>query len=141
MEEKKFIDTVAAQLGVESEDAKKIVSAVFHELHDRLTSKEAADAAAQMPTGLKRLWMSSEFPGREVRRIHKREFVRAVAELAEIQENEASHAVTVVFRALQTLLKSPTGQEGEAWDIFSQLPRDLKKIWINAAQPQAARRL
>jgi uncharacterized protein (DUF2267 family) len=141
MEEKKFIHTVAAQLGVDSEGAKKIVSAVFRELHDRLTSKEAADAAAQMPTGLKRLWMASEFPGREVRRIHKREFVREVAELAEIQENEASHAVKVVFRALQTLLKSPTGQEGEAWDIFSQLPKDLKKIWMDAARPQAARRL
>jgi uncharacterized protein (DUF2267 family) len=141
MEEEKFIHTVAGQLSVDNEGAKKIVSAVFRELHDRLTSKEAADAAAQMPTGLKRLWMASEFPGREVRRIHKREFVREVAELAEIQENEASHAVKVVFRTLQTLLKSPTGQEGEAWDIFSQLPKDLKKIWIDAARPQATKRI
>ena len=141
MEEERFIHTVASQLGIDGEGAKKIVSAVFRELHDRLTPHEAADAAAQMPEGLKRLWMASEFSGREVRRVHKREFVREVAELAEIQESEASHAVTVVFRALQTLLKSPTGQEGEAWHIFSQLPKDLKKIWSDAARPQAARRL
>jgi uncharacterized protein (DUF2267 family) len=141
MEDERFIHTVAQQLKVDTEKAKKIVSAVFGELHDRLTPKEAADTAAQMPAGLKRLWMASEFPGRQVNRIHKTEFIRRVSELAEIPEGEAAHAVRVVFGALQALLRSPTGQEGEAWDIFSQLPKDLKKIWIAAARPQATRRL
>ncbi len=30
-------------------------------------------------------------------------------------------------------LKSPTGQEGEAWKLFSQLPKDLKHLWTAAA--------
>jgi uncharacterized protein (DUF2267 family) len=136
MEEERFIRTVAEQLHVDRDGAEKIISAVFHELHDRLTPKEAADAAAQMPSGLKRLWTSNEFPGRQVKRLHKARFIREVAQLAEIPEDEASHALTVVFRVLQDLLKSPTGQEGEAWDIFSQLPKDLKQVWLSAARSQ-----
>lgn len=141
MEEERFIRTVADQMGVDHDGAFNIISAVFHELHDRLTPKEAADAGAQMPGRLKSLWASFESPGREVARIHKAEFVRKVSELAGIPENEATRAVRIVFGALQAMLKSRTGQEGEAWDIFSQLPKDLKKIWLAAARPQAARRL
>ena len=140
MEEEKFIRSVAEQLGVDHERAWAIISAVFRELHDRLTPKEAADAGAQMPQRLKSLWASFESPGREVKRIHKADFVRKVSELAEIPESEAAHAVRAVFGTLQAALKSPTGQEGEAWDIFSQLPKDLKKVWLSAARSQVARR-
>lgn len=140
MEEEKFIRSVADQLGVDRERAWAIICAVFRELHDRLTPKEAADAGAQMSQRLKSLWASFESPGREVKHIHKAEFVRKVSELAEIPESEAAHAVRVVFGTLQAALKSPTGQEGEAWDIFSQLPKDLKKVWLSAARSQMARR-
>ncbi|MFZ1119859.1 MAG: DUF2267 domain-containing protein [Candidatus Binataceae bacterium] len=139
MEEQKFVHTVAEQLTVDKQQARRIIAAVFRELRDRLTPKEAADAAAQMPTGLKQLWLASESPGREVRRIHKSDFIREVSERAEIQEVEASHAVRVVFQTLQRLFQSPTGKEGEAWDIFSQLPKDLKKLWIDAARLQSQR--
>lgn len=140
MEEETFIRAVAEQLGVDHERAWRIISAVFHELHDRLTPKEAADAGAQMPQRLKSLWASFEFPGRAVERIHKAEFVKKVSELAEVSEVDAAHAMRVVFSTLQALLKSPTGQEGEAWDILSQLPKDLKKIWLSSARPHTARR-
>lgn len=139
MEEEQFIHNVAEQLDVDTEQAKKVISAVFHELHERLTPKEAADAAAQMPGGLRHLWMTFEYPGREVSRTHKAEFMRKVSELGEIPESEASRAVKIVFRTLQAMLKSPTGQEGEAWDIFSQLPKDLKRVWTAAARPQVVR--
>lgn len=46
---------------------------------------------------------------------------------------EAERAVRAVFGALQHSLGSPTGREGEAWDIFSQLPKDLKTLWLDAA--------
>ncbi len=46
---------------------------------------------------------------------------------------EAERAVKAVFAALQRLLGSRTGLEGEAWDIFSQLPKDLKQLWVEAA--------
>jgi uncharacterized protein (DUF2267 family) len=141
MKEEKFIRSVSEQLGVDHERAWAIISAVFRELHDRLTPKEAADAGAQMPQRLKSLWASFESSGREVKRIRKAEFVRRVSELAEIQESEAAHAVRVVFGTMQAALKSPTGQEGEAWDILSQLPKDLKKVWLSSARSQVARRI
>jgi uncharacterized protein (DUF2267 family) len=132
MEEEQFIHMVAEQLNVDSEQAKKIISAVFHALHDRLTPKEATHVAAQMPSHLKSMWVAFELPGREVKRTHKTQFVRHIAEQAGIAEDEATRAMRVVFKALQALLKSPTGQEGEAWDIFSQLPKDLKRVWLAA---------
>jgi hypothetical protein len=39
---------------------------------------------------------------------------------------------------LQRLLGSTTGMEGEAWDIFSQLPKDLKRLWLEAAVSSGA---
>ena len=43
-------------------------------------------------------------------------------------------AVLAVFGTLQELLGSPTGQGGEAWDIMSQLPMDLKRLWLAASE-------
>ena len=60
MQEEKFLHTVAEQLTVDKQQAGKITAAVFRELLDRLTTKEAADAAAQMPPRLKQLWTASE---------------------------------------------------------------------------------
>src|SRR5262245_36648318 len=100
MEEEQFIHIVAEQLKVDHDSAEKIISAAFHELHDRLTTKEAADVEAQMPGKLRSLWGSFELPGREVKRIHKTEFERKVAELARISEIDAPHAVRVVFGTL-----------------------------------------
>ena len=34
---------------------------------------------------------------------------------------------------LQRALGSPTGREGEAWDVLSQLPKDLKGLWLDAS--------
>jgi uncharacterized protein (DUF2267 family) len=52
-------------------------------------------------------------------------------------EAVAERAVIAVFATLQELLGSPTGMEGEAWDVMSQLPKDLKKLWISARQRAA----
>jgi uncharacterized protein (DUF2267 family) len=96
---------------------------IFGELHDRLTPQEAGDLAAQLPDGLKRLWQAQDRPGRRVERTHAADFV--------------ARAVRTVFGQLQKLLGSPTGKEDEAWDIFSQLPKNLKKLWLAAAERTA----
>jgi uncharacterized protein (DUF2267 family) len=49
-------------------------------------------------------------------------------------DSEALRAVKAVFATLQHLLGSPTGKEGEAWDIYSQLPKDLKTLWEDAGR-------
>ena len=47
-------------------------------------------------------------------------------------ELESEEAVTAVFAVLQEALGSPTGTEGEAWHVLSQLPADLKRLWLSA---------
>jgi uncharacterized protein (DUF2267 family) len=68
-------------------------------------------------------------------KIHRAEFIGRVRQRAVLPDDgEAEHAVRAVFRALQRLLGSPSGCEGEAWDVFSQLSKDLKPLWLDAAR-------
>ncbi len=133
MDENKFLHELETRAELTREQAFNVTIAVLQELHDRLTAREADDMAAQLPGELKLRWHAFDMPGREVRRTHKADFVRHIAETASISELQASRALTAAFKTLQMLLNSPTGREGEAWDVFSQLPKDLKRVWLGAA--------
>jgi len=133
MDERTFTAQVAERLGFDERLASEVTFAVFQELHDRLTPEEAADIAAQLPTPLKQLWQVGEERHRAVRRTHRPEFlsgVRAQAGLPDLAA--AERAVRAVFAVLQDLLGSRTGREGEAGDVLSQLPKDLKPLWVSA---------
>jgi uncharacterized protein (DUF2267 family) len=107
-------------------------------LHDRLTPEEADDVAAQLPGGLRRLWRAEDRPHRGVERTHAADFVARVRYDAVLPDDEqAERAVLVVFRELQRLLGSPTAREGEARDVLAQLPKDLKTLWLAAAEIRA----
>ncbi len=133
MDENQFLNEVETRSGLDRERAYKVMLAALQELHDRLSPKEADDLGAQLPSEIKAMWFGLNAPGREVRRTHKKDFVRHIAEAAEISEVDASRALMAVFKALQIALASPSGREGEAWDVFSQLPKDLKQVWMAAA--------
>jgi uncharacterized protein (DUF2267 family) len=139
MDEERFLHEVAIRMGIEAMDTRKIVTAVLRQLHDRLTPKEVGDLGAQLPGTIKHAWQMFETPGGGFRRTHKADFIRNICEEAGIGEEEARRAMLAVFKALQMSLRSPTGQEGEAWDVLSQLPKDLKKIWIAAATMKPAK--
>jgi uncharacterized protein (DUF2267 family) len=132
MDEETFLHEVSERLDVDKEQAEAATIAVLQVLRSRITAKEASHLDAQLPAGLKRFWQE---PGVEtkVSRFHKEEFFRRVGVLADIPDDEAEYATTVVFKVLQKALKSPTGREGEAGDVFSQLPMDLKKVWTAAS--------
>ena len=133
-----FLRQVARGLHCDERRAEGVTFAVFQALRDRLTPKEAADVAAQLPTKLKRFWQEGDRPNRHVEKTHKEEFLGRVRRSAALPDTaEAERAVTAVFSALQMLLGSPTGREGEAWDVFSQLPRDLKMLWLAAGEQNA----
>jgi uncharacterized protein (DUF2267 family) len=133
MDELTFMREVTTRLQCDERRADGVTFAVFQELRDRLTPREAADVAAQLPTALKRLWDEWERPGRSVTRTHRTEFVGRVRQRASLPDDvEAERAVKAVFGALQKLLGSPSGKEGEAWDVFSVLPKDLKLLWLVA---------
>jgi CBS domain-containing protein/uncharacterized protein (DUF2267 family) len=134
-----LIREIAQCLGCEHRQAEGMAFAVLQELRDRLTPKEAADVAAQLPAQVKPLWLEQERPNRRVRRIHREEFIGRVRRRAGLESDaQAEKTVRAVFRALQRLLGSATGKEGEAWDIFSQLPKDLKTLWLEAGSRRVA---
>ncbi len=134
MKEKSFVQQVADRLDCDERRAETLIFSVFQELRDRLTPDEAADVAAQLPTSLKMLWLSFERPNRKVRRIHEGQFLREVARMAGLDDEfESEAAVAAVFAVLQEALGSPTGMEGEAWHVLSQLPADLKRLWLSAS--------
>ena len=56
MDDRTFIREVAGRLTCDERRADAVTFAVFQQLRDRLTAKEAADVEAQLPTGLKKLW-------------------------------------------------------------------------------------
>jgi uncharacterized protein (DUF2267 family) len=133
MDEKSFVREVADRVDCDERRAETLIFSVFQELRDRLTPKEAADVAAQLPASLKMLWMSFDRPNRQVRRVHEPRFLDEVAQMAGLEnERDAERAVIAVFTVLQEALGSPTGTEGEAWHVLSQLPTDLKRLWLNA---------
>jgi uncharacterized protein (DUF2267 family) len=135
MTERRFIEEVADALRCDRQRAESVIFAVFRELSHRLTASEAADVASQLPAGLKRLWSTRGALDRSVEKIHRAELIGRVRQSAVLPDDEeAERAVRAVFRALQRQLGSPSGREGEAWDVFSQLPKDLKQIWLDAAR-------
>ena len=138
MNEHMFFTEVERRLACDAKRAEALTFAVFQELRTVLSDKEAADVAAQLPTGLKRLWQHEAGHEHRPERLHRGEFVGRVRQLAALPDDtEADRAVRAVFGALQHALGSPTGREGEAWDIFSQLPKHLKTLWLDAAAPGA----
>jgi uncharacterized protein (DUF2267 family) len=135
MHEHVFIAGVGRRLGCDERRAEGLTFAVFQALADRLPAKEVADVAAQLPTALKRLWRSEGHAGRPVEKIHGQEFIGRVRHMAALPDDvEAERAVRAVFAELQHLLGSPTGKEGEAWDVFSVLPKELKMLWLAAGE-------
>jgi len=135
MNRKAFVQAVAEAIACDAARAEAITLVVFQELRARITVKEVADAAAQMPHALRELWLDGENPERHVERVHRAEFVGRVRNRAVLPDDvEAERAVKAVFRTLQHALGSPHGTEGEAWHILSQLPRDMKDLWIEAGR-------
>jgi uncharacterized protein (DUF2267 family) len=139
MDEKAFFERVAERLRCDEKRAEAVTFAVFQELRDRLTPEEVSHVAAQLPKPLKTLCLSLDKPGRAVRKIHQTQFIGEVRRIAVLPDDaESERATLAVFAALQAALGSPTGREGEARDVFSQLPKDLKRLWLAAAQPHQA---
>jgi uncharacterized protein (DUF2267 family) len=135
MDKRAFVREVAGRLHADKDRAEAVTAVVFTELRDRLTPKEAADVAAQLSDDLRRMWDALDRPVAGIRKVRAHEFIGRVRRLAVLPDDtEAERAVRAVFGALQGLLGSPTGTEGEAWDVFSVLPGDLKRLWLESSE-------
>jgi uncharacterized protein (DUF2267 family) len=97
-------------------------------LRDRLTPQEADQVAAQLPVPLKAVWTAGERSDREPAKLHRPEFLDRVRREAGLATARQAEWLTVaVFSALKGQLS-----EGEAEDVLTQLPKDLKELWIEA---------
>jgi uncharacterized protein (DUF2267 family) len=123
-----FYRRVIDETGHADRDAVKRGTAVLHALRDRLMPTEAAQAAAQLPRGLKDVWNDGDTRDRRPIKMHREEFYERVKPEAGLKNAREAHFLTIgVFAALKQQL-SP----GEAGDVCAQLPRDLKEVWEDA---------
>jgi uncharacterized protein (DUF2267 family) len=61
------------------------------------------------------------------------QFLDEVGRMAALEtDGEAEEAVMAVFAALQDAFGSPDGTTGMAGHVMSQLPTDLKRLWLAA---------
>jgi len=128
-----FLRQVREHLDVDDQGAQVVTAAVLVVLRSRLTAKQVAHLDAQLPIRLKR-WRPLGSVEPKAVRFRKAEFFRRVSLLAGLPRDDAQRATRAVFKALQAALESPTGYEGEGWGIFSQLPKDLKRVWSEASR-------
>jgi uncharacterized protein (DUF2267 family) len=116
--------------GVKNEDdAANLVTAVFQALRDRITTEEADDVWAQLPSAWKAMWESGTWwekvsaRVRGMNKLNREEFIARVR-MHIPSDVSAEQAVRTVFHALKEQI-SP----GEATDVSSQLPEDLRTLW------------
>lgn len=130
MTKRELLTRVMSVPGVKTnEDAEHVVTAIFTALRDRITPEEADDVWSQLPTAWKELWDSGswwEKMGSRMRGMNKLNRDEFVARVRMHIPNDvpAEQAVRAVFHALKEQI-SP----GEAADVSSQLPEDLRTLW------------
>ncbi len=135
MKQKEFLAAVAKRLQCDNERAEGVVFVVFRELRSQLTRKEADDVAAQLPRELREMWEEDLGQLEETSRMSRTEFLGRVRQWAALpDEREAERATHAVLKTLQLQLGSPHGTEGEAWDVFSVLNKDIKRLWLEAGE-------
>lgn len=135
MDDKTFFAAVGARLACDERRAEALVAIVFQELGDLLTAKEREDVAAQLATPLKRLWRERPDGHVPAHRPPRHEWIGRIRQRGLLPDDaEAERAVGAVFHTLQRALGSVHGTEGEAWDIFAVLPKEMKTLWLAAAQ-------
>ena len=129
MRARQLYSRVSVEAGIDSiEESRQAAGVVLRALRDRLTADEAAHAAAQLPRELKELWAAGRRPVGQPLKLRRREFLERVRVDAGLRSlSQAERLTDAVFAGLKEQLS-----EGEAEDIVSQLPRDLKGQWVRA---------
>jgi uncharacterized protein (DUF2267 family) len=129
MQARQLYSRVSVEADIDTlEDAQRAATAVLRALRDRLTVDEAAQAAAQLPRELKRLWAGGHRASVRPVKLRRREFLERVRVDAGLKSlTQAERVTDAVFAGLKEQLS-----QGEAEDIVAQLPRDLKAQWGRA---------
>lgn len=129
---KAFLRHLAAVSGMSEDQAERAAVAVLCALEQRLFAGEARHLEAQLPSKLRELIHRCPLhAGSAPHRFGREEFFRIVAEDFGPTDDLERIARTVIGAVRDQI--SP----GEAEDVASQLPHDLRELWQTAA-PAAA---
>ncbi|GIF06532.1 DUF2267 domain-containing protein [Actinoplanes siamensis] len=112
-----FISKVAERASLPREEADAITRATLRTLGERITGGEARDLAAQLPRELQDSLTSAP---EKAEQFDLDEFVRRVAERAQVAPDDARHGVSAVFQTVEEAVSF-----GEFDDVMAQLPDEF----------------
>lgn len=120
-----FLNKLCEVGRMSSDFAERAAVSVLCALEQRLTSDEANDMEAQLPTRLQSLLVRcSRHRGAPPEKFGRDEFLQMVADDLGMQLAEVEGVVRSVFRTVREWIS-----EGEVDDIIQQLPRDFEELW------------
>jgi uncharacterized protein (DUF2267 family) len=125
-----FLDTVAQAAGIGRDQAERATRATLRTLGERITRGEADDIAAQLPPEAAP-YLEATSSGAEGFDVD--EFVRRVAERAEVDPATAERQAQAVFVALARALSRK-----EVEDLAAQLPGDIRRLFPVGDAPAPA---
>ncbi|WP_224244967.1 DUF2267 domain-containing protein [Hyalangium gracile] len=109
---------------MDAETAECAAVSVLSALERRILPREARDLEAQLPRLLVEFLPPPEQRPARPHRFGREEFLRTVAEDLRKPVEEVEPLVRAVFQAFRELIS-----EGEAEDVASNLPPDLRALW------------
>lgn len=122
---KTFMDKLKTLADMPGADLEAAAASVLCALEQRLTADESFDLESQLPSKLRELLQRCDrHQLSEPRRFGLSEFYDKVANDLDIERDEAVPLVRAVILAVKYQIS-----QGEADDVQSQLPGDLKQIW------------
>lgn len=120
-----WLADLAAELGVDREEAWRILRAFLQVLRDRITIDEAAHLAAQLPHVLRGVFYEGFDPGHTLEKIRDPDtFLTRLAERAELAG--PTNASLAAEAAMRTLRRHIT--DGEVDEVLSQLPDPIRSV-------------
>lgn len=142
MQADEFLKKVRSRAGLSSDErARQVTDAVFETIRARISHGGADNIASQLPKDIKKLWESGmvEHLARSlsgVERMDLSEFLARVQNAAHLGSvDEAEEVTRAVFRTLQEQITS-----GSRYAIQSQLPEDIRDLWLTSAPPPNEKR-
>ncbi|MBZ4421148.1 DUF2267 domain-containing protein [Myxococcus sp. RHSTA-1-4] len=125
---KAFLDHLCERGGMSPHVAEQAAVSVLCALEQRIFSEEAADLEAQLPRKLTELLHrcerhEEELPGK----FGREELLKRVGEDLSLNPDAVEPVVRAVLDSIRHLIS-----EGEAEDVMSQLPSDLRDLWGRA---------
>ena len=125
---KAFINHLCERGGMSPSVAQQAAVSVLCAIEQRIYSEEAADLEAQLPRKLTELLHSCERHEEELpARFGREELLKRVGEDLSLNPDAVEPVVRAVLDAIRHQIS-----EGEAEDVMSQLPADMRDLWGRA---------